>query len=208
MNSQENSGTVVRNLGRSDFDAAVSILAESFFSKFSTAVSGDKDSIKSFLREVEFDDEDKFDGYFVSVTGDSVSGILLLKWKGKKTGSSLGKFVSAVKKAGLLRVLRFVLVFALLSHEPGKGECYIDHIAVAPVFRGRGIGTKLLAAAEDFAGKNGFEKLTLYVAFSNDARKLYEKYGFKEVKSEESLVTALMFGIDRWVYMEKNLKDA
>ncbi len=58
---------------------------------------------------------------------------------------------------------------------------YISDLAVDASFEGHGIGRKLLETAEEWAREKGYRLLALYVFSGNRrARKLYEKYGFKE----------------------------
>ncbi len=53
-------------------------------------------------------------------------------------------------------------------------------IAIAPAWRGRGVGTALLAAAEDWARASGAERMSMDVdAFNVDARRLYERLGYE-----------------------------
>lgn len=60
----------------------------------------------------------------------------------------------------------------------GPSDIRIMDIALAPAFRGRGIGTGLLrtliAEAEDSA-----RKLSIHVEINNPARTLYERLGFR-----------------------------
>jgi ribosomal protein S18 acetylase RimI-like enzyme len=64
--------------------------------------------------------------------------------------------------------------------ETTGGEFYIDSIAVAPIARGKGIGTALLHFAITHAKQNGFKKVGLLVDLENpNAQKLYERIGFK-----------------------------
>jgi GNAT superfamily N-acetyltransferase len=52
--------------------------------------------------------------------------------------------------------------------------------AVAPELRGRGIGTALMAEAEEFVCSRGFEAIVLGVEDSNPrARRLYERLGYE-----------------------------
>ncbi len=63
--------------------------------------------------------------------------------------------------------------------ETAGGEFYIDSIAVAPIARGKGIGTKLLHHAITHAQENHFNQVGLLVDLANpNARKLYERIGF------------------------------
>ncbi len=58
-------------------------------------------------------------------------------------------------------------------------EGHIMNIAVAPLQRGRGIGTEILEKMISDGVKNGITAFTLEVRDSNErARKLYEKKGF------------------------------
>lgn len=59
------------------------------------------------------------------------------------------------------------------------GEAHLVTIAVAPPWRGRGLGELLLVNALDLARQLGASAVFLEVRLSNDqARRLYEKYGF------------------------------
>lgn len=67
----------------------------------------------------------------------------------------------------------------------GEGELF--RIGVAPAFRGRGYGKKLMDGMVEYAKKNGVESMILEVRESNEmARNLYKSYGFKEVNIRKS----------------------
>lgn len=62
---------------------------------------------------------------------------------------------------------------------------YICGMAVEPEWRGRGIGTRLLAEAEADCRRHGLDKLSLVVFEQNaGAKRLYERAGFREVRRE------------------------
>ncbi len=61
-------------------------------------------------------------------------------------------------------------------------EAHITTFAVAPAWRRRRIGERLLTAALDLSIARGASEATLEVRLSNlPARRLYEKYGFRPV---------------------------
>ena len=61
-------------------------------------------------------------------------------------------------------------------------EAHITTFAVAPSWRRRGIGERLLLTVLDVALERGAREATLEVRLSNvAARRLYEKYGFRPV---------------------------
>jgi ribosomal protein S18 acetylase RimI-like enzyme len=60
----------------------------------------------------------------------------------------------------------------------GPKDIRIMDIAVAPPFRGRGIGTTLLRAVIDEAERSG-RRVSIHVEQNNPARTLYERLGFE-----------------------------
>lgn len=78
----------------------------------------------------------------------------------------------------------------------GKGYGYWDDetpelsIALTPEYRGMGIGAQLLQTLLDAAAKR-FDAISLSVAPDNRARYLYERFGFKVVRSDEHALVML-----------------
>jgi ribosomal protein S18 acetylase RimI-like enzyme len=62
----------------------------------------------------------------------------------------------------------------------GRSDIRIMDIALAPAFRGRGIGTSLLHSLMDEAREGG-KKLSIHVEANNPARTLYDRLGFEPV---------------------------
>ena len=60
----------------------------------------------------------------------------------------------------------------------GPSDIRIMDIALAPAFRGRGIGTTLLRALIGEAAASG-RRLSIHVEMNNPARSLYERLGFE-----------------------------
>jgi GNAT superfamily N-acetyltransferase len=65
-------------------------------------------------------------------------------------------------------------------------------IAVAPPWRRRGIGTRLLTAVVEQARGAGHPAISLDVMLSNPARVLYERAGFREVATDEEAAACTM----------------
>lgn len=80
-------------------------------------------------------------------------------------------------------LLLFLSVFSPTQSTACKNdEYYISTLAVLPNYQGMGIGTMLLAHAEDEAKKAGFRKCSLGVDIdNNDAIRLYEHLGYRKV---------------------------
>ena len=63
--------------------------------------------------------------------------------------------------------------------EAFPGVPLLNHLEVAPGWRGRGIGTQLIRAAEDAARRRGFDRIVLGVGVDNsDAKRLYQRLGY------------------------------
>ncbi|MBQ7874425.1 MAG: GNAT family N-acetyltransferase [Oscillospiraceae bacterium] len=104
----------------------------------------------------------------------------------------------------------------ILSHEPEKAYHGVEWkkeltyekvfviytFAVLPEYFGKGIGTKLLEAAEKAAGENGIEALRLDVLEGNTpAIKLYEKCGFEYIDTVD--LGYGKYGLDAFKLYEK-----
>jgi ribosomal protein S18 acetylase RimI-like enzyme len=81
-------------------------------------------------------------------------------------GATLDLIEVGGERAGRLYVFR------------GKSDIRIMDIALAPAFRGRGIGTQLLRALIGEADASG-RKLSIHVEYDNPARSLYDRLGFR-----------------------------
>jgi ribosomal protein S18 acetylase RimI-like enzyme len=62
------------------------------------------------------------------------------------------------------------------------GSFYICGMALFPEYRGQGLGTRMLELARQQACQRGLDELSLIVFEQNaGAKRLYERYGFREV---------------------------
>lgn len=85
---------------------------------------------------------------------------------------------------GTLRVVLFGGIFLLTRAR--QNEIHLESIAVSSSEQGKGIGSKLIQATIDHAISKGFSQIKLEVIETNqEARKLYEKIGFKEFKVQK-----------------------
>lgn len=96
--------------------------------------------------------------------------------------------------------------FAVFAHGPGFGDAYLTDIAVLKTARGKGVGTALFQAAEQWAVVHRRQALTLWVAANNHvARRLYTTAGLTVTRSEFSAPSGILFGVWRWLHMMKLL---
>ncbi|MCC8167556.1 MAG: GNAT family N-acetyltransferase [Planctomycetes bacterium] len=112
----------------------------------------------------------------------SLSHNLVAELDGRPAGSLIG--FPADKQAGLDTLLINDIrgrgrVIDRLYSEGEPGTYYLSTMGVDPDFRGRGVGSALIEAAEERARDLGFSRLSLLVSKNKDrVRALYERLGF------------------------------
>ncbi|MEO1057499.1 MAG: GNAT family N-acetyltransferase, partial [Actinomycetota bacterium] len=78
-------------------------------------------------------------------------------------------------------------VFDFMDRLP-DGDWYIQAVAVDEAGRGKGVGSALLAHAEQTAHEVGAQRMALDVSVNNDgARRLYERLGYAVESSSKSI---------------------
>ncbi|MGE5592855.1 MAG: GNAT family N-acetyltransferase [Betaproteobacteria bacterium] len=146
---------------------------------------GNADLARKALRAFFMRDGNRFSYEFAMAAevGDKVVGILLGYESHRIRRLNLNMAFQAPFVYGLRGAFRLALHSGPLLFEipkPGPGEFYIGHVAVMPAWRNQGIGTMLLAAAQETAKAAGLTKCSLDVELGNtEARKLYERLGYR-----------------------------
>jgi ribosomal protein S18 acetylase RimI-like enzyme len=90
---------------------------------------------------------------------------------------------------GVSATIRLALIQSAYGNlkETEADEFYVSNLAVFPTHEGQGIGSRLMAFAEELALASGFQKCSLIVAFGHEpARLLYEYLGYKIVNTHLS----------------------
>jgi len=102
-----------------------------------------------------------------------------------------------IKTLGLLKGLRAIAVFMLYERKLKTGVLLMDGISVSEDYRGNGIGSQLLKLVIEYATNSNYRSVRLDVIDINEnAKRLYERIGFKVTKVEkfECLRSVLGFG--------------
>lgn len=116
------------------------------------------------------------------------------------------KLSSFIKQFGLIRGWTQYLIMALISRYPTKSELVLDGIAVNQSMRGQGVGTQLLNTVVEYANNHKFTRVRLDVIDTNpDARRLYERVGFIEVKTHKVPYLQALLGFSAVTTMIKSL---
>lgn len=123
-----------------------------------------------------------------------------------------GSLTSGMSYRSLLSTLGFfkghwaVLIFSLYERTPQAHELVMDGIAVSSKSRGNGIGSALLKKMIQYAGEHQYTKIRLDVIDTNkQAKKLYERMGFSEVKTEHFEYLRWLLGFGASTTMEYHL---
>jgi ribosomal protein S18 acetylase RimI-like enzyme len=77
--------------------------------------------------------------------------------------------------------------FLVLDPRGVAGAPYLKSVAIAPEFRGSGLGTRLLAFAEDAFRPRARHLFLCVSSFNDRARQLYERLGYEPVGSVQDL---------------------
>ncbi len=179
--------------------SAVSLYDEAFGKKFSVAVPSKKERLlllsRCFILEYSI----------VAISENKLLGIA-----GFQTPA--GSLTKGITYSKLLSQLGFIkgnwaaLVFSLFERKPSQGELVMDGIVVLSNSRGKGIGRRLLDEVANYAKAHGFNRIRLDVIDINPkAKQLYERKGFKAVKSEYFPYLKWLLGFSGATTMELNL---
>ncbi len=109
-------------------------------------------------------------------------------------------WVAEIPGAGLIGQLFVHLESQRRELADGETRAYIYGFRVRPVYRGKGIGTRILEVAETDLIQRGYRKVVLNVGRDNlQARQLYERTGYTIVGTDPG----------RWSYLDEqgNLRE-
>lgn len=111
----------------------------------------------------------------------------------EKGGTSpFAKYIEYVENGKVIGTLAYSFIYDRIE---------IDNIEVDELYRGKGIGTKLMSYMVSIAIENRVINITLEVRKSNSvAIKLYKKFGFREVA-----IRKFYYGDEDGILMEKQV---
>lgn len=106
----------------------------------------------------------------------------------------------------LHQAVRAALVLSVLARSGARDRLVLDGICVDPAYRGGGIGTALLGAAEQYARDHGLRTVRLSVIDRNPrAEALYRRRGFAIVGGGSLGLLGYVYGFDRYSVMDKEV---
>jgi GNAT superfamily N-acetyltransferase len=120
---------------------------------------------------------------------------------GKPPGPMLDDYAARVLEGTVWVLEEGGVIAAIIVLLPAPNYLLLDNIAVRPTRQGLGLGSRLLAFAEDEALRRGYREIRLYTHETMvENQRLYASIGYQETgRGSEA-------GYDR-VFMRKQLRD-
>jgi ribosomal protein S18 acetylase RimI-like enzyme len=138
--------------------------------------------------------------------GFSYRNATLAELDGRVAGLLLGYRLADPYEAGDLDALPKTVRPLIELEAEAPGSWYVNALAAFPEFRGRGIGTRLLAAAEELARATRAPALSLIVADQNEgAKRLYLRSGYRAAARRPVVPFPGFAHTGDWVLMTKPL---
>ena len=118
---------------------------------------------------------------------------------GKPPGPMLDDYAARVSEGAVWVLEEGAVIAAIIVLLPAPNYLLLDNIAVSPAHQGLGLGSRLLAFAEDEALRRGYREIRLYTHETMvENQRLYASIGYEETgRGSEA-------GYDR-VFMRKQL---
>ena len=177
---------------------ALRILHAAFAYKLRIGLDGPEDMVRLFAGEVDRT------ACWTAIVDGRIAGILTRQSSGE-TFYNIGtrRLLAPFSPPKTLRVL---FNFLLLNESPPQNALYVESIAVDAEIRGLGIGGKLMAQAEARARELNLPLLALDVIGDNQgAIRLYERLGYKIVKTTSGFLVKYITGSNEVHRMEKQM---
>ncbi len=199
----------IRPMIEDDFSQSADIITHAFRGKMVTLKSWSDERVKNLLLYLPAFDINNLEGNYVYTYDKIVVGVLCLKWQKQQKSKTTPRFniFKAIKRFGVFKLFVTIFTLIILESKVTKDEMLVDYIAIHPDYRGKGIGSKLLKFGEEQA--RGNKEITTYslmvIGQNQRAIKLYEKLGFKVVKTTKLFFLRIFTGIKVFHYMEKDL---
>lgn len=189
-----------------ELPAVCTLLAHSFGDIFGSLVRLDEQQLVALLMQTWAPYAIAADRTQIAARADGqMVGVIGLQWYAGSqaaAGYALPYFGSLSRQYGFWNMCRFAAGMSALEHTPHQGEGYIEHIATATAYRGRGIARSLLQWARQHMSAYDWERLTLHVSYNNvNAIHLYKKEGFQHISSHSSWTRQLLLHEPGWHYM-------
>ncbi|MDP3195897.1 GNAT family N-acetyltransferase [Tabrizicola sp.] len=180
--------TIFRGLHSQLRPQAAQLYWEAFGGKLGRVLGPDERALRFFQRVIRGD-------LCFSAVGDGGELIGLAGYKTPTGSFAGGSWEDLTEVYGRIGGRWRGSVLWALGREVDNDRFLIDGICVGKAHRGKGVGSMLLAALYHEAAERGYGSVRLDVVQDNfRARALYERQGFRAVRTEELGMLRFLFG--------------
>lgn len=151
----------------------------------------EKDTIEAVIAQMFTRDAGRF-GHKYAFVAECESGPvgLMIACRGDKVNRlNLETIPHLLAVLGLAQTIGFIHRTLRLpgGKEAEDDEFFISNLGILPAMQGRSFGSQMLAFAEELACGNNLKKCSLVAgAYNKDARRLYERIGYRVVETVNS----------------------
>lgn len=213
-NTTENTDSnkfTVEYLDETNVLPACTLFYQAFLSKFKSVSNMPKEQLLAIISMFwQRGLSEPYDSHFQVKKDGKLVAVYGLTYGVKQTPMQISNpvsYISILRKAGLFPFLKIQRIFQLFVHIPKPDTVYLSYLCVDKSLRGTGIGNWILDYIMEQSKANpSINHLSLYVSEQNtQARNLYLRRGFKDVKYETSKTTKHYMDIYGWYYMSLSL---
>jgi len=196
----------VRPMEKEDKEIVSKFIYESFWQKMLPLHSLSESEARQLIKGLMFSLDESLAFYYMAEVDGKVVGMIKLKTADDKEDYIFNQIYTLLK-VGVIKLIQAGILLQAMDYKVPKEHMFIEMIAVDSDYRGLGIGTKLLSFGENKArATQGITKYSLQVIEKNrKAKILYERFGFKAVRSQWNSVVKGLGGIRKVYIMEKKL---
>lgn len=179
MNTSPDEITISRGIPPEQREHTAQLYDIAFGEKLALAIPNSNDRIKLLSKAMQLDYAIGafHDAKLIGIAGFSTA-------EGALTGGI--DYRGLLSELGWMKGNRAAVVFSVYERKALEGELLMDGIVVDPEYRGKGVGTLLFSGLTDFAKSEQYSTVRLDVIDTNPgAKRLYERLGFREEKTEQ-----------------------
>ena len=194
---------MIRQMTAEDKDVVAKFIYNSFWQKMLPLHSLTEEEALMLIEGIMLGSEFSMSLYYVAeLKGEVVGAIKLKKHEDEEEFTITANKV--LLKIGVIKLIKAGILLSAMDTKVLKGHLYIELFAVDEAYRNRGIGTKMLEfSVEEAKRAPGINHLSLHVVEKNHlAMKLYERFGFKTLRSQWNSVIKGLGGIRKVYFMD------
>ncbi len=194
----------IRPMVKEDIPLVAQLIFISFWQKMLPLHALTEEEAVRLIEGLMFSDPNSIGYYSVATMDDEVVGMIKLKESGDKEDFVFNDH-KMLLRIGVVKLIKAGILLSVLENKVQKGHLYVEMLAVGEGYRGHGIGSKLLEyATENAKSRQGIQTVSLHVIEKNvQAKALYERVGFKAIRSQWNSVVKGLGGIRKVYFMTK-----